>query len=256
MRKILAIIISMLLIPLAYSYQDGETINLSVDMDTHAGVLPSNPLWRLDISLEKIRLVITTNPNKREQLALSIAKERLAEMIEIIERGEFDKLDKIQSAYSDISDILKESKDVTDDVDFSDLENELRFESKLESHTNDIQLVRKQIEASGANISSSVVGETLTVLENNVKLVNISRKNYQNELSLKLKARFESRNIDAEIERLRAKYKTESQSNEPNLNQIIKDNDLLESRIKTQLNNQIDAETNIQAKAIIINKSG
>ncbi|MEK6949821.1 MAG: DUF5667 domain-containing protein, partial [Nanoarchaeota archaeon] len=70
MKKLIAILVALLLLPIAYAQQPAQD----------AGITPDSFLWGLDKALDQLALLLTFDEGEKAKKGLEIARERLLEV--------------------------------------------------------------------------------------------------------------------------------------------------------------------------------
>lgn len=112
---------------------------------TDAGVLPDNPLYGLDVALERIQLALTADPSKKADLALANAKEHLAEAKVEARMNKHEAKDRALEKHNEaLSDVETAKKGLSE-------EQRLHVEERLQKHVDVLKGVREKLIAKGVD---------------------------------------------------------------------------------------------------------
>lgn len=152
MSKTFAILtIAMFLISLAPAISAEETL-ISTQIETEeAGITPESPIaYSAEQAMEQIRMALTFNKEKKTELCLRYAEERLAETEKLYARNQTKYLEKAQERYEkQIQRIEKLSDEIDSDGNTENakeaLELSSNIEARLQIHQEKVALIKSRI---------------------------------------------------------------------------------------------------------------
>ena len=96
--KLAGILLALVLFAAPVAAEEVE-VNGTTEIRADAGVAPDSPFYGLENALERVRLALTFNEQRRAERALDYADERLAEIREMVEEGKFEAAQRARMRY-------------------------------------------------------------------------------------------------------------------------------------------------------------
>lgn len=185
MKKILALVVFVFLIQIAYAHEEKV-----VD----PGVTPDSFLWGLDKALDNLNLLLTFNPAEKARKGIEIARERLEEVkvmaeannLEAAEKGKNEQVKVLTKVKKSISDIKEENAT-------KQIEEEIEIERELEEHEEEVEEVSNKlkikIEVKGtlSEEQKALIDSLLSTLKNKTGEVKVEIKNKKDKTKIEIK---------------------------------------------------------------------
>lgn len=150
-RKIIGMLTILLLMPLALAQDEGANENMiSPDQEV---------LWGIDIALEKIELALTFDVNKKAEVRLKHAQERLEEVKEMAEEGNIIAMNKAKDKRNEIIDDLE-----LDEVNLNE-DTRLHVTEMLQKHIIRLEEVKAEAPQSAQKGLENAILKSSKVLE-------------------------------------------------------------------------------------------
>lgn len=130
---------------------------------TDAGILPTSPLYGLDIAFEKISLALAGNDYSRAQTALEQAQEHLAEARIMAKQDKLEARDKALKEHDDrIADVDAHKNGLSE-------EHRAQVEEMMSKHLDVLRNVQAKLEVKGV---PAATGGVQNAIENSQKALN------------------------------------------------------------------------------------
>ncbi len=124
--------------------------NIIVNAYSEERVLPDDPLYKIDIILEKLNLFLTLNPNEKVERALLYANERIKEANAMLTIGKLDKVEEVLIVNSELVLILNNNiKKIKADNAENELIETLKIGNSIEEYRFNLDGLKNEIETSG-----------------------------------------------------------------------------------------------------------
>lgn len=241
MRNLLTLIL-LLILPLAVAQND--ILDTEAD-EVDPGITPDSKLWGIDVTLDRISLIMTRDKVERANKGLLIAQERLAEIKAMGEAGEIGPLEKAQKSHDAfLKGVGDNIDDINDEDDFGELESELELETKLDKHLEDIEKVKKILSESDDETISAMSALLEDQAERTKLKVVAKRKGTK--LSIIDETGASESELNSEMERLKYRYKMKiiEEGLKVDIKQEISESDgELEIRIKERYEKSEETES-------------
>ena len=129
-------------------------------VEQEAGVTPDNPLWGLEIVMEKIMTMLMTNQQDKINYGLQIADERLAEMEVMIKENKEDFVYQIEIERNRIVNQIatQEMTELTE-------QHKIQIRQRLEKHVEAAEQVREQTKEQTQEYIKTSVDQGKEILE-------------------------------------------------------------------------------------------
>lgn len=142
---------------------NNNTVNTSTNVS--AGVLPGSFLYGLDKGLNNLRLALTFNQEKKAQLALNIAQERLAEAEVLAQKGEYNKSAEAVNAHEKM---MVKAQDAINNMNqngnanksLENLKNLVQVQTRIQNHLQSISMAKEQfLKNHGQNLTQEQLNQ-------------------------------------------------------------------------------------------------
>ena len=181
---------------------DGKTIS--------AGVTPDNPLYGIDLALDRIRFLITFEQKSKARLGLEIARERLLEAREMIIQNKIEAARTAQNEQiSSLSEVESSVAALRRDNSTEEIEDVIEIEREVEEHEDEIETVEDELQVKiriRGNVTAeqqALIDSILSQMQNKTGEVKIRIDNKKDETKIKIKV--ETGKNDDEVEELERK---------------------------------------------------
>lgn len=178
---------------------DGQTIS--------AGVTPDNPLYGIDLALDRIRLLLTFEQKSKARVGLEVARERLLEAREMIIQNKIEAARTAQNEQiSSLSEVESSIAALRRDNSTEEIEDVIEIEREIEEHEDEIETVEDELQVKiriRGNVTveqQALIDSILSQMQNKTGEVKIRIDNKKGETKIKIKV--ETGKDDDEIEEL------------------------------------------------------
>lgn len=158
----------LLVMPLALARPVSEDSIMTSYGRVRAGITPDNPMHVFDRMFDSLGLAVTFDAEKKADMAMGIARERLLEAKLMIERNKANAAGIAQAEHARALGVVEDSVRGIhfDDVE-AELEMELEFEAELKEHEDEIKIVRDglELEAQGAAGRQDIINSVLNRIQ-------------------------------------------------------------------------------------------
>ena len=252
------------------------TVNASVNSNISVGVLPGSFFYGLDKGFSNLRLALMFNQEKKAQLALKIAQERLAEAQILAQRGKYNRSLQAEEAHERIMEkakkaIIKMNQEGNANKTLSDLQKVARMQAQLENHLRLISQMRMQLlSQKGQNLTQEQLNQIdnlFSSMENSSVNASLSAQQQKENMKIKYKAlrNLTNSQLNQTIEKidseegynnaLREREKQDNQSFRTEINVRLRNLKRLQVRlndtnITTQQKERLQKVINLQKKNI------
>lgn len=202
MKKILALIVAILLLQIAYAHEE-EIVD--------PGVTPDSFLWGLDKALDNLNLLLTFNPAEKAKKGIEIARERLEEVKIMVEENKIEAAAKGKDEQVKLLSKVRESiSGIKEENATKQIEEEIEIEQELEEHEEEVEeasnKLKIKIEVKGtlSEEQKALIDSLLTAIQNKASEVKIEIKNKKDKTKIEIKQKTgkSEKEIEDEIEEI------------------------------------------------------
>ncbi len=175
------------------------------EADVDPGITPDSFLYRLDVAMDQISLLMTFDKSAKAKKGLEIAEERLSEIKAMAQENKLEAMEKGQKEHSKaLEKTISAVKDLEKDDSTEEIEDVIEIEKKLEEHEAKIEKVKDElkvrIKVKGdlTEEQEKRIDSILSRLENQTGRVKIEIDNKKGRTKIKIKV--ETGKTEVEIE--------------------------------------------------------
>ena len=199
MKKLIAIIVTLLLLPIVNAQQEDP------------GITPDSFLWGLDKALDQLVLLLTFDEGEKAKKGLEIARERLLEVKLMIEENKLEAAVKAKDEHGKTLIKVKQSiKEIEKDDSTEEIKEVIEIEKELEEHDEDIEQisgelkVKIKIKGEVTQQQQALIDSILNSLKGQTGEVEIEIENKKGKTKIKIKQETgkSEEEIEVEIEKL------------------------------------------------------
>ncbi|MFQ5975481.1 MAG: DUF5667 domain-containing protein, partial [Candidatus Hydrothermarchaeales archaeon] len=171
------------------------------------GITPDSFLYRLDVALDEISLLMTFDKGAKAKKSLEIAEERLSEIKAMADENKLEAMEKGQKEHSKaLEKTVSAIKDLDKDDPTEEIEDEIEIEKKLEEHQAKIEMVKGElkikIKVKGGitEEQEQMIDSILSSLEDQTGKVKIEIDNKKGRTKTKIKIKTGKTEVEIESE--------------------------------------------------------
>ena len=184
MKKLFAIIVTLLLLPIVNAQQPTED----------PGVTPDSFLWGLDKALDQLTLLLTFDKGEKAKKGIEIARERLLEVKSMVEENKLESAIKAKDEYGKTLVKVKQSvKEIEEDDSAEEIKKVIEIEKELEDHDEEVEQtfgeLKVKIEVKGevTQQQKDLINSIFNSLKWQTGEVEIEIKNKKDKTKIKIK---------------------------------------------------------------------
>mgnify|MGYP001572614050 CR=1 FL=1 len=197
MKKLIAILVALLLLPIAYAQQPAQD----------AGITPDSFLWGLDKALDQLALLLTFDEGEKAKKGLEIARERLLEVKLMVEENKLEAAEKAKDEHGNLLNKVKESvSELEEDNSLEEIKEVIEIEKELEEHDEEVEQtfgelkVKIKIEGEVTQQQTALIESILNSLKGQTGEVEIEIKNKKNKIKIEIEQKTGKSEEEIEVE--------------------------------------------------------